>query len=194
MNTDPAHLTRPSPLLIVKRPDFSASATRDDEDGRRRRRSRWLERLSQPAIAGHVSPRGPGEQAGSGLSKVYASWRSQHWRAPELYDKTTPYEQTVFTLRMASLLPDPTVAELERRLGDVFRSAPEIQKLALVTVALEKKVTHARLRSMSDAHPRDITVALSSLVQRGVLESAGSHKRTYYYFPGSPHPTTPRSV
>lgn len=134
---------------------------------------------------------GLGEQAGSGLSKVYSSWRSQHWRAPELYDKTTPYEQTVFTLRMASLLPDVTVAELERRLGDVFRSATEIQKLALVTVALEKKVTHARLRSMSDGHPRDITVGLSSLVQRGVLESGGSHKRTYYYFPGQPPPDDP---
>lgn len=129
---------------------------------------------------------GLGEQAGSGLSKVYSSWRSQHWRAPELYDKTAPYEQTVFTLRMVSLLPDPTVAELERKLGDSFRNATEVQKLALVTVALEKKVTHARLRSMSDAHPRDITVALASLVQRGVLETGGAHKRTYYYFPGQP--------
>lgn len=134
---------------------------------------------------------GLGEQAGSGLSKVYSSWRSQHWRAPELLDKTTPYEQTVFTLRMASLLPEATVAELERRLGDTFRSATEVQKLALVTVALEKKVTHARLRSMSEAHPRDITVALASLVQRGALETGGSHKRTYYYFPGQPPPDDP---
>jgi ATP-dependent DNA helicase RecG len=129
---------------------------------------------------------GLGEQAGSGLSKVYSSWRSQHWRAPELYDRTTPYEQTVFTLRMASLLPQATVAELEKRFGDTFRSATEIQKLALVTVALERKVTHARLRSMTEAHPRDITVALASLVQRGILETGGSHKRTFYYFPGQP--------
>lgn len=134
---------------------------------------------------------GLGEQAGSGLSKVYSSWRSQHWRAPELLDKTTPYEQTVFTLRMASLLPDATVAELERRLGDTFRSATEVQKLALVTVALEKKVTHARLRSMSEAHPRDITIALASLVQKGALETGGSHKRTYYFFPGQPPPDDP---
>lgn len=179
-------------LLIVKRPDLfgfrNPGTMRMGVDvavqgGLSDCRNRRLQ-----AMFRHV---GLGEQAGSGLSKVYASWRSQHWRAPELYDKATPYEQTVFTLRMASLLPDPTVAELERRLGDVFRSAPEIQKLALVTVALEKKVTHARLRSMSDAHPRDITVALSSLVQRGVLESAGSHKRTYYYFPGQPPPDDP---
>jgi ATP-dependent DNA helicase RecG len=134
---------------------------------------------------------GLGEQAGSGLSKVYASWRSQHWRAPELVDKTTPYEQTVFTLRMASLLPEATVAELEQRLGDAFRGATEVQKLALVTVALEKKVTHARLRSMNDAHPRDITIALASLVQKGLLERGGAHKLTYYYAPGRPPPEDP---
>lgn len=132
-----------------------------------------------------------GEQAGSGLPKVYASWRSQHWRAPELYDATSPIEQTVFTLRMASLLPEATVAQLDVKLGDSFRSATEIQKLALVTVALEKKVTHARLKSMCSAHPRDVTVALSTLVQRGVLESAGAHKRTYYFFPGEPPPGDP---
>ncbi len=132
-----------------------------------------------------------GEQAGSGLPKVYASWRSQHWRAPELLDKATPYEQTVFTLRMASLLPEITVAELERRFGEVFRSATEVQKLALVTVALERKVTHARLRSMTGAHPRDITIGLASLVQKGVLETGGAHKRTFYFFPGAPPPEDP---
>jgi ATP-dependent DNA helicase RecG len=89
------------------------------------------------------------------------------------------------------LAHDLTVAELERRLGDTFRTATEVQKLARVTVALEKEVTHARLRSMSETHPRDITVALASLVQRGALESGGSHKRTYYYFPGQPPPDDP---
>jgi predicted HTH transcriptional regulator len=129
-----------------------------------------------------------GEQAGSGVPRVYAAWRSQHWRAPELYDMSSPNEQTVFTLRMMSLLPEGTVAELEQRLGDSFRHATEVQKLALVTVALENKVTHARLRSMCEAHPRDVTVALASLVQRGLLESGGAHKQTYYYFPGQPPP------
>jgi ATP-dependent DNA helicase RecG len=179
-------------VLIVKRPDLFGfrnpgtmrmSVDAAVQGGVSDCRNRKLQ-----AMFRHV---GLGEQAGSGLSKVYSSWRSQHWRAPELVDKTSPYEQTVFTLRMASLLPDDTVAELERRLGDAFRSASEIQKLALVTVAVEKKVTHARLRSMSDVHPRDITVGLASLVQKGVLESGGSHKRTYYYFPGHPPPDDP---
>jgi hypothetical protein len=40
---------------------------------------------------------------------------------------------------------------------------------------------------MTGAHPRDVTVALASLVQRGLLESGGSHKRTFYFLPGERH-------
>jgi len=40
---------------------------------------------------------------------------------------------------------------------------------------------------MTAAHPRDVTVALASLVQRGLLESGGSHKRTFYFLPGERH-------
>lgn len=127
---------------------------------------------------------GLGEQAGSGLPKIYTSWRQQEWRAPELTEETPPYEQTVFQLRMASLVPSETMAMLERRFGTGFRQLPEIQRLAMVTVALEKSVTHGRLGSMTDAHSRDVTLALFSLVQRGMLESSGQHKRTFYFFPG----------
>ena len=101
-----------------------------------------------------------------------------------MMEQVEPYEQTIFTLRMASLLPAEVVQALEQRFGTAFDQASEVQKLALVTAAVERSVTHARLRSMTDAHPRDVTVALSSLVQRGMLESAGAHKRTYYFLPG----------
>ncbi|EYF01376.1 Hypothetical protein CAP_8418 [Chondromyces apiculatus DSM 436] len=57
-----------------------------------------------------------------------------------------------------------------------------------MTIALEGQVTHSRVRSMSDVHSRDITVALGALVQRGLLESAGRHKGTKYFFPGEPPP------
>ena len=127
---------------------------------------------------------GLGEQSGSGMPKIQAAWRSQQWRAPELVDEVEPYEQTVFTLRMASLLPTEVVSDLERRFGRAFTQATEVQKLALVTAAVERSVNHARLRSMTGEHPRDVTVALAGLVQRGLLESGGAHKRTYYFLPG----------
>ena len=127
---------------------------------------------------------GLGEQAGSGIPKIQAAWRTQHWRAPEMVEQVEPYEQTLFTLRMASLLPTEVVSALENRFGAAFDQATEVQKLALVTAAVERSVTHARLRAMTDVHPRDVTVALSSLVQRGLLESGGAHKWTYYFLPG----------
>jgi predicted HTH transcriptional regulator len=127
---------------------------------------------------------GLGEQAGSGIPKIQSAWRTQHWRSPEMVEQVEPYEQTIFTLRRASLLPAEVVQALEQRFGTAFDQASEVQKLALVTAAVERSVTHARLRSMTDAHPRDVTVALSSLVQRGMLESGGAHKRTFYFLPG----------
>lgn len=141
---------------------------------------------------------GLGEQAGSGIAKIRSAWREQHWRAPALVDDVDPYEQTTFTLRMASLLPPDAVRELEERLGEGFRGASELQKLALVTAQVEGEVTHARLRTMSDAHSRDLTVALSSLVQRRMLESrreepSGGRKGTYYVLPGAVAPMAGRS-
>lgn len=118
------------------------------------------------------------------LEQLYASWRQQQWRAPELTEETSPNEQTVFQLRMASLVPSETVASLEQRFGAAFNQLSEIQRLALIAVALERSVTHSRLSSMTDAHSRDVTLALYSLVQKGMLESSGQHKRTFYYFPG----------
>ena len=127
---------------------------------------------------------GLGEQAGSGIPKIHSAWRTQHWRSPEMAEQLEPNELTTFTLRMASLLPSEVVQALQQRFGEAFDQASEVQKLALVTAAVERSVTHARLRSMTDVHPRDVSVALSSLVQRGMLESGGSHKRTFYFLPG----------
>ena len=133
---------------------------------------------------------GLGEQAGSGVPRIRAAWRQQEWRAPEILEQVEPYEQTTFALRMASLLPSETVAMLEQRFGKAFQRASEVQKLALVTAALEGSVTHARLNSMTDAHSRDVTIALASLVQRNLLSTGGAHKRTFYFLSGDHPPTT----
>ena len=172
-------------LLVVKRSDLFAfrnpgamripaeTALRGGVSDCRNRRLQSMFR--------HV---GLGEQAGSGMAKIQAAWRAQHWRSPEMVEEVVPHELTVFTLRMASLLPAEVVQALEQRFRADFNQASEVQKLALVTAAVERSVTHARLRTMTDDHPRDVSLALSSLVQRGMLESGGAHKRTYYFLPG----------
>lgn len=60
-----------------------------------------------------------------------------------------------------------------------------MQRVALVTVELEGNVTHARLREMTSKHPREVTLALHGLVQRGLLQSSGQHRSTAYTWPPS---------
>lgn len=50
---------------------------------------------------------------------------------------------------MVNLLPEETLRELDKRFGVAFTELSDDQRLALVTVALEGKVTHARLKCMS---------------------------------------------
>jgi predicted HTH transcriptional regulator len=150
-----ADYTGRTSLLVVKRPDSFVfrnpgglrlpieTVLRGGESDCRNRRLQDMFRYL-----------GLGEQAGSGIPKIQAAWKAQHWRAPELADQVDPNEQTVFTLRMVSLLPADVVEALEREYGRAFAQASEIQKLALVTAAVEHSVNHARLQSMTAAHPR----------------------------------------
>ncbi len=95
-------------------------------------------------------------------------------------------DQTLLAMLMINLLPEETLRELDERFGIAFRELSDDQRLALVTVALEGKVTHARLKCMSAAHPHDLTKALSALVRDGFLESRGVARGTFYFFPGEP--------
>jgi predicted HTH transcriptional regulator len=125
---------------------------------------------------------GLGEQAGSGLPKVYQNWRKQHWRLPELGETHDP-DQTILRLRMVSLLPDQTLAELDKRFGNRFRELPEVSRMALATVAIEGSITHARLKEMRPEHPKDLSETLASLVEGGFIVSRGATRGTVYYFP-----------
>ncbi|WP_375470635.1 ATP-binding protein, partial [uncultured Nostoc sp.] len=128
---------------------------------------------------------GIGEQAGSGIPKIYRNWSQQHWRLPALLEEIEP-DQTLLAMLMVNLLPEETLRELDERFGVAFRELSDDQRLALVTVALEGKVTHARLKCMSTTHPHDLTKALSALVRDGFLESGGIARGTFYFFPGEP--------
>jgi predicted HTH transcriptional regulator len=124
---------------------------------------------------------GLAEQAGSGLPKVYRNWSKQHWRRPELIEMLNP-DQTILRLRMVSLLPEETLAELDKRFGSRFRELPETARLALATVSIEGNVTHARLKEMCTDHPTDLSKTLANLVEEGFLISHGASRGTSYTF------------
>ena len=173
-------------ILIVKRPDMfifrnPGTMRLSLEDALRGGisdcRNRNLQKMFQLV--------GLGEQAGSGIPKIYRNWQQQDWRLPQLLDVVEP-EQTLLGMLMVNLLPEETLTELDERFGSSFRELSNDKRLALATVAIEGKVTHARLKCMSTTHPHDLTKALCALVKDGYLESDGASRGTFYYFPGEP--------
>ncbi len=125
---------------------------------------------------------GLGERAGSGIPKIYRNWQGQHWRQPLLYEKQ---EQTLFELRMIDLLPAAIVQGLREALGDRFDQFDELERLVLVTAAVEKVVNHGRIMEVTTVHPHDLTMALAGLVRSGLLVSDGSGRGTVYFLPGA---------
>ncbi|MEH2118933.1 RNA-binding domain-containing protein [Nostoc sp.] len=123
------------------------------------------------------------DQAGSGIPKIYWNWKREHWRSPDLLDKVEP-DQTILRMLMVNVLPEETLKELDERFGSSFRELSHDQQLALATVAIEGKVTHTRLKSMTTTHPHDLTKALCALVKDGLLGSAGATRGTFYFFLG----------
>lgn len=132
---------------------------------------------------------GVGEQAGSGIPKIYKGWATQHWRVPALYERLEPFNQTLLELRMVDLLPADLVATLRASFGRKFDDLGQNERLALATAVLEKVVTHARVREMTGTHRFDITRLLQGLVEKGFLESHNSGRGAVYCIPGAGLPT-----
>jgi predicted HTH transcriptional regulator len=177
-------------VLVVKRPDMFGFRNPGNmripietaiQGGDSDCRNRGLQLMFRHA--------GLAEQAGSGIPKIYRNWRRQHWRAPLLHENDQ-MDQTLLELRMASLLPDEIVSELDQKFGERFRSLADDQRLALATAAIEGSVTHGRLRQITTVHPHDLSKSLGSLVRDEFLESHGMGRGTYYVIPGE-RPTTP---
>lgn len=126
---------------------------------------------------------GLGEQAGSGVPKIYQGWDSQHWRRPLLYERETPYEQTLLELHTLSLVPEQTLEYLQGSLGPVFNTLSREERLILITAQIEKTVDHGRMISMMDIHPHDLTKLFSGLTEKGLLHQEGTGRGTIYFRP-----------
>ncbi|MGF6267033.1 ATP-dependent DNA helicase RecG [Paraburkholderia youngii] len=123
---------------------------------------------------------GAGDQAGSGVPRIFGVWKEQSWRSPVVHEKRDP-EQTLFELRMASLLPADVVAELETVHGSQFAQLNALEKLIVVTASVEGFVDHKRVREITDEHPADITKTLSKLSRERLLVPSGHGRGTIYF-------------
>jgi predicted HTH transcriptional regulator len=132
---------------------------------------------------------GVGEQAGTGIPRILQGWNSQHWNPPKLYESSTPYNQTLLELRMIDLFPADVIADLRGRFGSQFDQLQHEERVALALAGSEGTVNHARLCTVSSAHPVELTRTLQHLTQLGVLDSTGSGRGAVYFLPGQHLPT-----
>ena len=132
---------------------------------------------------------GVGEQAGSGVPKIYNGWASQHWRPPALHERLEPYNQTLLELRMVDLLSKELVARLRTQFGPRFDAIDQNTRLTLAAAASEKVITHGRVREMTGLHPFDATRLLQEAVEQGLLESHNPGRGAVYCLPGAGIPT-----
>lgn len=185
-----ADYTGRASVLVVKRPDMfgfrnpgkmrvpiELAIAGGDSDGR----NRILQQMFLYI--------GVGERGGSGLPKIYKGWTDQHWRPPALYEKDEPSEQTLLELRMIDLLPAETITDLSGRFGERFGVLSAVERMILVTAAIERTVSHARVSTICDEHPNDLSRIIKGLVQNGFLMQTGRSRGAVYYLPGTKLPT-----
>ena len=132
---------------------------------------------------------GVGEQAGTGIPRIYQGWRSQHWNPPKLYESSVPYNQTLMELRMIDLFPAEVMVSLRGRFGGRFENLSQDARLAVALAASEGTVNHARLCTVSAVHPVELTRILQQLTQLGILDSTGAGRGAVYFLPGQNLPT-----
>lgn len=170
-------------VLVVKRPDMFGfrnpglmriSPEMAIQGGNSDCRNRRLQTMFQ--LVGY------GDHAGSGIPKIYSNWAGRHWRRPVLYEVREP-EQTLMELRMTSLVPEETIAELEAHLGDRFHSLSDTERMALIIASAEGVVSHARLLDVCTEHPADVSKILARLARDGVLLPDGTGRGMVYFLP-----------
>ena len=90
---------------------------------------------------------------------------------------------------MIDLLPAETISELRGRFGERFGALSAVERMILVTAAIERTVSHARVSTICDEHPNDLSRIIKGLVQHGFLVQSGRSRGAVYFLPGTRLPT-----
>ena len=122
---------------------------------------------------------GGGDKAGSGMDKIRAGWRAQHWRSPRLEETLQP-DRVKLVLPMVSLIPQEVDHALRQRFGNRFAMLDKTAVQAVVTAQLEGSVTNSRMQEITGEHAKDITSVLQSLVRDGLLTQQNQRRWASY--------------
>lgn len=135
---------------------------------------------------------GGGEKAGSGMDRIRAGWRAQHWRSPKIEETLQP-DRVRLVLPMVSLIPEEVEAELRQRFGERFAALDATGVQAVVTARIEGSVTNGRMQEITAGHPKDITTVLQSLVREGLLEQLNQRRWASYRLAADSPQSSPQS-
>lgn len=128
---------------------------------------------------------GLGEQAGSGIPRIFESWKGQNWAPPLLLERDTPSDQTLLQLRTVDLVP-PTVRSRVREMArQADASLDANAELVLAAAIGEDVVDHARVREVCGLSPTEATRLVQSLVRAGLLITDNPGRGAVYVLPGS---------
>ena len=122
---------------------------------------------------------GGGDKAGSGMDKIRAGWRAQHWRSPRLEESLQP-DRVKLVLPMVSLIPAEVDQALRVRFGERFAKLDKTAVQAVVTAQVEGSVTNARMQEITGEHSKDITGVLQNLVRDGLLTQQNQKRWASY--------------
>ena len=122
---------------------------------------------------------GGGDKAGSGMDKIRAGWRAQHWRSPRLEESLQP-DRVKLVLPLISLIPDEVDLALRARFGDLFTKLDKTAVQAVQAAQVEGSVTNSRMQEITGEHSKDITGVLQSLVRDGLLTQQNQRRWASY--------------
>ncbi len=125
-----------------------------------------------------------GEQAGSGIPKILAGWKSQHWRSPLIREASQPYDQTLLELRMLDLFPEGIVDLLCSVYEDEYTSRTHIEQVAMAVAFSEGCINNARLAELTNEHTADVSKCLRALTAAGIFEIDGIGRGATYHLAG----------
>ena len=123
---------------------------------------------------------GLGDNIGSGFPAILKAWGMEKWRQPDLY-----YDQELqhveLKLWTISLMPEECTEFLLKKFGINYQHLSSKKQIILATAYLEGKVSNARIQTVLEEQPADVSKYLYQLVENRMLIPEKKGRWTTYH-------------
>ncbi len=123
---------------------------------------------------------GLGDNIGSGFPAILKAWGMEKWRQPDLY-----YDQELqhveLKLWTISLMPEECTEFLLKKFGINYQHLSSKKQIILANAYLEGKVSNARIQTVLEEQPADVSKYLYQLVENRMLIPEKKGRWTTYH-------------